>query len=341
MEKAAQDGRPRLNTLTYKEGRRAVDKMSEDSEAEPLAVGEIDDGAFAGPGGEIRFRHYVPFNATDGKLPTLVYYHGGGFVIGNIETHDSTCRRLANKSHCQVISIDYRLSPEHPFPAPIDAAWRPSATSATTPPRSAPIRRASPSAAIWRAAPSPPWSPRSAATPARRPCPAFQMLTYPATDSSRESFSRKAFAEGYFLTKERMDWFWKAYVPAGTDLADLRLSPLLAEDFAGLPPAFVLTAGYDPLRDEGRAYAERLIEAGIKTTYANYPGTIHGFFSLTRFLQQGLRGQRRGGGGDGGAFRDLRSPGEETLVTTALDRFGSLLGSSFLTFIWLTTTARE
>ena len=115
------------------------------------------------------------------------------------------------------------------------------------------------------------------------------MLIYPATDSSRESASRKQFAEGYFLTKELMDWFWKAYVPAGTDLADLRLSPLLARDFAGLPPAFVLTAGYDPLRDEGRAYAERLIEAGIKTTYVNYPGTIHGFFSLTRFLQQGLR----------------------------------------------------
>ena len=115
------------------------------------------------------------------------------------------------------------------------------------------------------------------------------MLIYPATDSSRASVSRQEFAEGYFLTKPLIDWFWKAYVPAGIDLADLRLSPLLATDFAGLPPAFVLTAGYDPLRDEGRAYADRLIEAGIKTTYVNYPGTIHGFFSLTRFLQQGLK----------------------------------------------------
>ena len=119
--------------------------------------------------------------------------------------------------------------------------------------------------------------------------PAFQMLIYPATDSSKQSASRVAFAEGYFLTKDLMDWFWKAYVPAGTDLADLRLSPLLAKDFKGLPPAFVLTAGYDPLRDEGRAYADRLIDAGIKTTYVNYPGTIHGFFSLTRFLSQGLK----------------------------------------------------
>src|SRR5437773_455775 len=91
------------------------------------------------------------------------------------------------------------------------------------------------------------------------PMPAFQMLIYPATDSSKQSASRIAFAEGYFLTKELIDWFWKAYVPAGTDLADLKLSPLLAKNFTGLPPAFVLTAGYDPLRDEGRAYAERLI----------------------------------------------------------------------------------
>jgi len=98
-----------------------------------------------------------------------------------------------------------------------------------------------------------------------------------------------AFAEGYFLTKELMDWFWQAYCPPGTNQSDLRLSPLLAADFKGLPPAFVLTAGYDPLRDEGRAYADRLIDAGIKTTYVNYPGTIHGFFSLTRFLGQGLK----------------------------------------------------
>jgi acetyl esterase len=115
------------------------------------------------------------------------------------------------------------------------------------------------------------------------------MLIYPATDSSKPSRSRREFAEGYFLTRDLIDWFWKAYVPAGIDSADPRLSPLLARDFSNLPPAFVLTAGYDPLRDEGRAYADRLIDAGVKTTYVNYPGTIHGFFSLTRFLSQGLR----------------------------------------------------
>jgi acetyl esterase len=292
MEKAVQDGRPRLETLSHKEGRTAVDKMSADSEADPLAVGEVDDGAFAGPGGEIRFRHYVPMVSGDGKLPTLIYYHGGGFVIGNLETHDSTCRRLANKSRCQVIAIDYRLSPEHPFPAPIDdgvAAFRHirdnAATFGADPARIA-VGGDSAGGAIAAVVCQ---ICRDAGETVGKGGPAFQMLIYPATDSSRASASRQAFAEGYFLTKPLMDWFWKAYVPAGTDLGDLRLSPLLAKDFTGLPPAFVLTAGYDPLRDEGRAYADRLIEADIKTTYVNYPGTIHGFFSLTRFLQQGLK----------------------------------------------------
>ena len=289
MEKAVQDGRPKLNTLPYAVGRQAVDKMSEDSEADPPQVGEIADGAFVGPCGEIGFRRYRPQDAAPGPLPTLIYYHGGGFVIGTIETHDSTCRRLANKSRCQVISIDYRLSPEHPFPASTDdgvAAFRhirDSAASFGVDPSRIAIGGDSAGGAI-----------AAVVCQAVRDAgdsqgPAFQMLIYPATDSSKQSASRLAFAEGYFLTKDLMDWFWKAYVPAGTDLTDLRLSPLLAKDFNGLPPAFVLTAGYDPLRDEGRAYADRLIAAGIKTTYVNYPGTIHGFFSLTRFLSQGLK----------------------------------------------------
>ena len=293
MEKAIQEGRPRLNTLPYAVGRKAVDKMSEDSEADPMEVGEVADGAFAGPGGEIGFRRYRPIllplgGIAAGPLPTLIYYHGGGFVIGNIETHDSTCRRLANKSRCQVISIDYRLSPERPFPAPTEdgvAAFRhvrDNAQSLGADANRLAVGGDSAGGAIAAVI-------CQAVRDAKEPGPAFQMLIYPATDSSKQSASRVKFAEGYFLTKDLMDWFWKAYVPAGTDLADLRLSPLLAKDFAGLPPAFVLTAGFDPLRDEGRAYADRLIEAGIKTTYVNYPGTIHGFFSLTRFLSQGLK----------------------------------------------------
>jgi acetyl esterase len=290
MEKAAQEGRPRLETLPHAVGRQAVDKMSADGEADPMEVAQVVDGSFAGPGGAIGFRRYRPIGSSAAvPLPTLIYYHGGGFVIGNLETHDSTCRRLANKSRCQVVAIDYRLSPEHPFPAPVDdgiAAFRHIRNNAAAfgadPSRLAvggDSAGGAISAVVCQAV-------RDAGD---KQGPAFQMLIYPATDSSRESASRTAFADGYFLTGSLMEWFWKAYVPAGSDLTDLRLSPLLAKDFKGLPPAFVLTAGFDPLRDEGRAYADRLIDAGIKTTYVNYPGTIHGFFSLTRFLGQGLK----------------------------------------------------
>ena len=288
MEAATKAGRPKLETLPHAIGRQAVDKMSEDSEADPPEVAETVDGAFAGPGGEIRYRRYLPLGVEAGSLPTLIYYHGGGFVIGTIETHDSTCRRVANRSRCQVISIDYRLSPEHPFPAPIDDGIatfrhvRDNAAAFGADAARLAVGGDSAGGAVAAVV-------CQAMRDAREAGPAFQMLIYPATDSSQESGSRKSFAEGYFLSKGLMDWFWKAYVPAGTDLADLRLSPLLAKDFAGLPPAFVLTAGYDPLRDEGRAYANRLIDAGVKTTYVNYPGTIHGFFTLTRFLKQGIK----------------------------------------------------
>ncbi len=288
MEEATKAGRPKLESLPHAIGRPAVDKMSEDSEADPPEVAETIDGAFAGPGGQIKYRRYRPLGVEAGSLPTLIYYHGGGFVIGTIETHDSTCRRLANRSRCQVISIDYRLSPEHPFPAPIDdgiAAFRhvrDNAAALGADPARLAVGGDSAGGAMAAVV-------CQAMRDAKEQGPAFQMLIYPATDSSQESGSRKSFAEGYFLSKGLMDWFWKAYVPAGTDLSDLRLSPLLANDFTGLPPAFVLTAGYDPLRDEGRAYADRLIDAGVKTTYVNYPGTIHGFFSLTRFLKQGLK----------------------------------------------------
>lgn len=288
MEEAVKNGRPKLHTLPYDKGRGAVDKMSEDSEADPPEVAETIDGSITGPGGAIRYRRYRPMGVAAGELPTLIYYHGGGFVIGNIETHDSTCRRLANKSRCQVISIDYRLAPEHPFPAPTDDALaafryiRDNAAAFGVDPKRIAVGGDSAGGAISAVV-------CQSCKAAGEAMPAFQMLIYPATDARRQTESHKLFGEGYFLTQELIDWFWKAYMPPGTDLTDLRLSPLLTQDVKGLPPAFVLTAGFDPLRDEGRAYADRLIDAGVKTTYVNYPGTIHGFFSLTRFLKQGLK----------------------------------------------------
>jgi acetyl esterase len=286
-EQAFKNGQPKLHTLPYAEGRAAVDKMSEDCEAAPPEVAETIDGALPVPGAAIKFRRYRPIGIAGTSLPTLIYYHGGGWTIGNIETHDSTCRRLANQSRCQVISVDYRLAPEHPFPTPTDdslAAFRHIRDNAASfGADAARLAVGGDSAGGNIAAVI-----CQACRQAGEPMPAFQMLIYPATDARRQTESRRLFADGYFLTQDLMDWFWRAYAP-DADLTDLRLSPVLAEDVSGLPPAFVLTAGFDPLRDEGRAYADRLIDAGVKTTYVNYPGTIHGFFSLTRFLLQGLK----------------------------------------------------
>jgi len=127
MEKAIQEGGPKINALPYAEGRAAVNKMLKDSAADPPRVAAVEDGVFAGPGGKIGYRRYRPLGTSNGSMPTLIFYHGGGFIAGNLDTHDSTCRRLANGSRCQVIAIDYRLAPEHPFPAALDdvlAAWR-------------------------------------------------------------------------------------------------------------------------------------------------------------------------------------------------------------------------
>lgn len=287
MEKAQAAGRPELHRLDAAEARAMADKMSADGEAEPPEVAKVIDGVLPGPLGSIAFRRYWPAGVAESVIPTLVYYHGGGFVIGNLETHDSTCRRLANRSRCQVIAIDYRMAPEHPFPAPVDdavAAFRHIRDNAAAFDTSAKRIAVGGDSAGGNLSAVVCQQTRSAGEQA----PAFQMLIYPATDSTTQTESRRTLGEGYFLTRDLMDWFWRHYIPAGTDQADLRISPLLAADVSGLPPAYVLTAGYDPLRDEGHAYAEKLRRAGVKVTYSNFPGTLHGFFSMTRFLKQGL-----------------------------------------------------
>lgn len=287
MEKAFAAGRPRLHTLKVAEARAMADKLSADGEADPPDVAKVSDGVLPGPLGPIPFRRYWPAAMNENPIPTLVYYHGGGFVIGNLETHDSTCRRLANRSRCQVIAIDYRMAPEHPFPAPVEDALaafrhvRDNALAFDTMAERIAVGGDSAGGNLAAVV-------CQQTKIAGEQMPAFQMLIYPATDSTTLTGSRRALTEGYMLTRDLMDWFWMQYVPAGTDQSDLRLSPLLAKDFTGLPPAYVLTAGYDPLKDEGLAYAERLRLAGVKVTYANFPGTIHGFFSMTRLLKQGL-----------------------------------------------------
>lgn len=223
------------------------------------------------------------FDAEDGKnRPTLVYFHGGGFVYGSIESHDPVCRRLAAAGEMRVISVDYRLAPESPFPAGIEDAI--AATNDIVARSSAfgvdPAR-----IAVGGDSAGACLSTLVARHAARTAGPriAFQLLIYPVVQSGHETQSRKQFCEGYFLTREAMDWFEGHYLPRGTDKELERVSPLRTAPPKDLAPALVITAGFDPLLDEGREYAESLKKAGVPCDYVDYSDQIHGFFNFTAF----------------------------------------------------------
>jgi acetyl esterase len=223
-----------------------------------------------------------------GPAPLVVYYHGGGFVVGDTLTHDPSCRVLADRGRCLVASIDYRLGPESPFPAAVDDAltalrWaqREAAALGVDPRR---IAVGGDSAGGNLAAVV-----AHTSLEAGGQGPALQLLVYPVTDMTASFASRRTFAEGFILERETMDWFTDRYLAPDLDRAQPRLSPLFAPSFAGVCPALVLTAGFDPLRDEGRAYADRLREAGIPVWYRNYPGLTHGFWNMSGAITEARR----------------------------------------------------
>ena len=209
-------------------------------------------------------------------LPALVFFHGGGWTIGDLDTHDVVCRQLAIGARCAVFSVDYRLAPEHPFPAAVDDCFFAARFVFENHEslRIDPTRIAvGGDSAGGNLATVVALDARDNAGPALR----FQLLIYPATDQRCEFASHQRNGAGYLLTKEGIRFFRAGYLPDPKDRTDWRASPLLASSLAELPPAFVLTAGYDPLVDEGRAYAERLAAAGVETAYREYPDMVHGF----------------------------------------------------------------
>ena len=220
--------------------------------------------------GPVALRAYRPAGTKpDQQLPALVYLHGGGWVIGDLDTHDVLCRQLANAARCAVYAVDYRLAPEHPFPAAVDDC---TAAVKFVAGRHKLVAVGGDSAGGNLAT--------VAALHARDhggPEIAFQMLIYPGTDQRGEHPSVTRNGEGYLLTKKAMDYFQAQYLPRKSDFLDWRASPLLAKSLAGLPPAYLITAGYDPLLDEGRAYAERLAKEGVEVAYREYPDMVHGF----------------------------------------------------------------
>lgn len=250
--------------------------------ATPLPL--VRDLTVPGPGGAITARLYRP--AAEGVLPGLVFFHGGGWVIGDLDSHDDLCRDLAAQAGCAVLAVDYRLAPEHRFPAAADDAiaatrWA-SANAAELGIDPARLAVGGDSAGGNLAAISA-LAARDAGTPI-----AAQLLIYPVTDMSRlEGESYAACGEGYGLTAGAMAWFRDHYLTDAAAARDWRVSPLLTADLGRLPPALVVTAEFDVLRSEGEAYAKRLADAGVRTELARYDGMIHGFASMAGVLDVG------------------------------------------------------
>jgi len=244
-----------------------------------VAVDAADDRDVPGPGGPIPVRVYAPKDSGTATLPGLIYFHGGGGVFGSIKSHDSFCRVLANASTCRVVSVGYRLAPEHKFPAAVEDAFAATCGIAERArdfhidPRRLAVAGDSIGGGFATIV-------CRMARDRGGPDIALQVLLCPAMDMSKNSESRRALATGYFLNQAIIDWTVLHYCAPGDDLTDPRISPLLAEDLFDLPPAQVHTAEFDPLRNEGAVYADRLQRAGVAVRHICHAGMIHHFYAM-------------------------------------------------------------
>ena len=262
------------------------------------AVGEVTERSVSGPNGDIPLRVYRPEGA--GPFPAVTFLHGGGWLLGGLDTYDAFCRALTNAAECVVVSVDYRLAPEHPFPAALEdcyAATRWVAANAeAVGARGGSLALVGDSAGGTLAV-----GVSLLARDRGGPTVDYQVLAYPAADYSFDTDSYAENAQGYFLTRKDMERFWAGYLSSDTDGRHPYASPLRA-DLAGVPPAFVLTCGFDPLRDDGRALADRLDAAGVPVRHVEYDDVIHGF--LTMLADPGLDRAREGIDELAGALRD-------------------------------------
>jgi acetyl esterase len=279
-----------LETLSVPQARaRSEEMMKRFGPGEPVA--DLRERAVPGPGGDIPVRFYVP--GGKGPFPVLVFFHGGGWVVGSLETADFYCRAVTNAAGCVVASVNYRHAPEHKFPAAAEDAfaatqWIASnAASLNIDPARLAVGGSSAGGNLAAVA----------ATMARdRGGPALrcQVLSVPVMDFNFETASYRENADGYGLTRAAMQWFWNHYLASRADGAHPHASPLRAKDLRGLPPAFITTAEYDPLRDEGAAYARRLRDSGVPVEHRDYAGMVHMFLGpesipdLGRFLKRVL-----------------------------------------------------
>ena len=278
LKKMQERGAPPVHTLTPTEARETRNPVFIDLGGPPEEVSKVEDMKVPGPAGEIPVRIYTPRGS--GPFPALVYFHGGGWVICNLDTHDAVCRRLANRASCVVVSVDYRLAPEHKFPAAAEDAFAATRWVA----ENARIIDVDPGR-IAVGGDSAGGNLAAVVSLMARdkggPHLVHQLLVYPVTDlSSMDNDSYREHGQGYILTKDSMVYYGSHYLAGEEDALNPYASPLLAQDLSGLPSALVIAAEYDVLTDEGKAYADRLQEAGVPVRYSCYDGLIHAFFSM-------------------------------------------------------------
>lgn len=279
-------GGPPLESLPPQEARLLAAESLKMVAGEPEQIERVENLSVPRPGGSIPIRVYAP---GTGPAPGLVYFHGGGWVVGDLNVYDVVCRSIAKKSGAVVVSVDYRLSPEHKFPAAVEDCLAATAWVAANAPRLGidPRRIAvGGDSAGGNLAAVMALKCRSNGGPAL----ALQVMVYPVTNlHAFDTASYRDFADGYYLTRSMMHWFRDAYLGRAEDSAQLDASPLFAPDLRGLPPALIITAECDPLRDEGEAYGKRLQDAGVATVCTRYPGMIHPFFSMGGVITQGRK----------------------------------------------------
>lgn len=283
-------GNQTIATLAAPGAREAQNRGSISLAGRPPSVALVEPRIAPGPAGPIPLRLYRPTDAA--RLPGILFLHGGGWTMGNLDTHDTLCRTLANATGAAVIAVDYRLAPEDKFPAAFDDGW-------------AALRHVAAHAAEFGIDPhglaicgdSAGGNLAAALALQARdhggPRLAAQILLYPVTDMTMRAASHRENATGFLLTAEAVAWYRDRYLRAPDDQLDWRASPLLAGTLAGLPPACILTAGCDPLRDEGDAYAARLRAAGVPVAHLPMPGFIHGFLAMRRVIRGADQAIRR------------------------------------------------